>query len=412
MIRRVIAWRVAPGMKDEYSPLRKNCAEAFPRVKDLMINRFFKVALGVVGALIAISPLRGQDIVVGEFASLTGSEATFGINSSNGVELAKEEINNAGGVLGRKIRIVVEDDQSKPGQPSAAVKKLINSDKAIAILGEIASSKSLEAAPICQQAKIPMISPGSTNPRVTEVGDYVFRVCFIDPFQGTVMAKFTLDNLKAKKVAILTDVRNDYSVGLTKYFKEYFTAHGGQVAMERSFSGGGTDKDFRAQLTAVKGVQPDAIFVPGYYTEAGLIAKQARSLGIKVPLMGGDGWDSPKLSEIGGSAVDGCYFSTHFSAQDQNPKVQDFVNKYRTKFNAMPDGMAPLGYDAMMILADAIKTAGGPDPAKVRDALANVKNYDGITGKITIDDKRNANKSAVVLKVNGKQNDYVATIAP
>jgi len=341
-----------------------------------MVKSIFCIVFGL-----AVSTLCAQDIVIGQFASLTGSEATFGINSSNGVELAKEEINSSGGVLGRKIKIVTEDDQSKPGQPSSAVKKLIASDKAIAILGEIASSRSLEAAPICQQAKIPMISPG-------------------------------LDNLKAKKVAILTDVRNDYSVGLTKYFKEYFTSHGGQVVVERSFSGGGTDKDFRAQLTSIKSAQPDAIFVPGYYTEAGLIAKQARSLGIKAPLLGGDGWDSPKLSEIGGSAVDGCFFSTHFSPQDTNPKVQDFVKRYREKFSTMPDGMAPLGYDAMMILGDCIKTTGTTDAAKIRDALTQVKDYEGVTGKITIDSKRNANKSAVVLKVNGKQNDYVATIAP
>lgn len=355
----------------------------------------------------------GQDIIVGEFASLTGSEATFGINSSNGIELAKEEINNSGGLLGgRKIKIVMEDTQSKPGQPSSAVKKLIANDKSIAILGEIASSRSLEAAPICQQAKIPMISPGATNPRVTEAGDYIFRVCFIDPFQGTVMAKFALDTLHAKKVAILTDVRNDYSVGLTKYFKEYYESHGGKVVSERSFSGSGTDRDFRAQLTSIKAAQPEAIFVPGYYTEAGLIAKQARSLGIKVPLMGGDGWDSPKLSEIGGSAIDGCYFSTHFSPQDKNPKVQDFVKKYNDKFKAMPDGMAPLGYDAMMVLAHAINTAGSTDGDKIRDALTKVKDFDGVTGKITIDEKRNATKSAVVLKVNGKNNDYVATVAP
>ena len=301
---------------------------------------------------------RAQDIVVGQFASLTGSEATFGINSSNGVSLALDQINAKGGLLGgRKVKVITEDDQSKPGQPSAAVKKLIASDKAIAIIGEIASSKSLEAAPICQDAKIPMVSPGSTNPAVTEKGDYIFRVCFIDPFQGTVMAKFALDNLKAKKVAILTDVKNDYSVGLTKYFKEYFTAHGGTVVVERSFTGGGVDRDFRAQLSSIKSVQPDAIFVPGYYTEAGLIAKQARSLGIKVPLLGGDGWDSPKLTEIGGSAVEGCFFSTHFSAQDTNPKVQDFVKNYTTKYKTAPDGMAPLGYDAMMILSEAITQA-------------------------------------------------------
>jgi branched-chain amino acid transport system substrate-binding protein len=222
--------------------------------------------------------IRAQDIVIGEFASLTGSEATFGINSSNGVELAKEEINNAGGVLGgRKMKIVIEDDQSKPGQPSAAVKKLIASDRAIAIVGEIASSRSLEAAPICQQAKIPMVSPGSTNPSVTEKGDYIFRVCFIDPFQGTVMAKFALNNLHAKKIAILQDVKSDYSKGLAQFFKEYFTSHGGEIVGDRSYTGGGIDKDFRAQLTSLKVAQPEAIFVPGYYTEAGLIAKQARS---------------------------------------------------------------------------------------------------------------------------------------
>ncbi len=365
-----------------------------------------------VGLFSATPHGRAQDILVGEYASLTGSEATFGVNSDNGVQLAAEEINKAGGVLGRKIKLVVEDDQSKPGQPSTAVNKLIQSDKVMAVLGEIASSRSLEAAPICQTAKIPMISPGSTNPTVTQTGDYIFRVCFIDPFQGTVMAKFALDTLHAKKVAILSDVTSDYSKGLAQYFTEYVKGHGGEIVIERSYSGGGKDKDFRAQLTAIKAAQPDAIFVPGYYTEAGLIAKQARILGIKVPLLGGDGWDSPKLSEIGGSALDGCYFSTHFSPADQNPKVQTFVKAYQAKFNALPDGMAPLGYDAMMILADAIKRAGSTDGDKVRDALAAVKDYDAVTGKITIDANRNATKSAVVLEVKGKENKFVASVAP
>jgi branched-chain amino acid transport system substrate-binding protein len=374
---------------------------------------FVRLGLLTLGLTFALGrPLPAQEIVVGQYASLTGSEATFGINSSNGVALALEEVNKTGVLGGRKIKIITEDDQSKPGQPSSAVKKLISSDRVMAVIGEIASSRSLEAAPICQEAKIPMVSPGATNARVTEVGDYIFRVCFIDPFQGTVMAKFALDNLKATKVAILTDVRNDYSVGLTQYFKEYFESHGGKVVLERSFSGGGTDRDFRAQLTSIKAAQPDAIFVPGYYTEAGLIAKQARSLGIKVPLLGGDGWDSPKLSEIGGSAIEGSYFSTHFSPKDTNPKVQDFVKKYQEKFKTMPDGMAPLGYDAMMVLAQAINTAGSVEGAKIRDALAAVKDYDGVTGKITIDAKRNATKSAVVLQVNGKENDFVTTVAP
>ena len=377
------------------------------------LTRYIVVSFLFATAGLLALPANAQDIVVGEFASLTGSEATFGINSSNGVDLAKEEINNAGGLLGgRKIKIIMEDDQSKPGQPSAAVKKLVASDRAIAILGEIASSRSLEAAPICQNAKIPMVSPGSTNPSVTEKGDYIFRVCFIDPFQGTVMAKFALDNLHKKKIAILQDVKSDYSKGLAQFFKEYFTSHGGQIVADLSYTGGGTDKDFRAQLTKIKVAQPDAIFVPGYYTEAGLIARQARSLGIKVPLLGGDGWDSPKLTEIGGSALDGCYFSTHFSVQDQNPKVQDFVKKYQAKFRTLPDGMAPLGYDAMMILGQAINTAGSTDGTKIRDALTNVKDYPGVTGNITIDEKRNAKKAAVVLEVKGSQANFVTTVPP
>ena len=376
------------------------------------MSKLFLPTVVALGALTLTPLLSAQDIAVGEFASLTGSEATFGINSDNGVQLAAEQINAAGGVLGRKIKLIVEDDQSKAGQPSAAVKKLVDSDKVVAVLGEIASSRSLEAAPICQAAKIPMVSPGSTNPTVTEKGDYIFRVCFIDPFQGTVMAKFALDTLKAKKVAILSDVTSDYSKGLSQYFTEYYKSHGGQIVVERSYSGSGKDKDFRAQLTAIKAAQPDAIFVPGYYTEAGLIGKQARILGLKVPLLGGDGWDSPKLAEIAGNSLDGCYFSTHFSPADSNPKVQAFVKAYSGKYNAMPDGMAPLGYDAMMILADAIKKAGTTDGDKVREALTTVKDYEAVTGKITIDEKRNATKSAVVLQVEGKTNKFVASVAP
>src|SRR5205814_834580 len=270
---------------------------------------FIRYILVATAGLLAL-PAGAQDIAVGEFASLTGSEATFGISSSNGVELAKEEINNAGGLLGgRKIKIIMEDDQAKPGQPSAAVKKLIANDKAVAIVGEIASSRSLEAAPICQEAKIPMVSPGSTNPSVTEKGDYIFRVCFIDPFQGTVMAKFAKEDLKARRVAILSSVANAYSVGLAKFFRETFTAGGGKVVVEKNFTEG--DKDFRAQLTSIKSTSVDAVFVPSYYTEAALVVRQARELGITVPFIGGDGWEDEQLLKIGGEALNGCYYSTH-----------------------------------------------------------------------------------------------------
>ena len=374
-----------------------------------MPKTFFPLLLGL--GLLSVSSALAQEIAVGEFASLTGGNATFGQSSHNGTALAVDEINAGGGVLnGEKLKLLTEDDQSKAGEPANIVKKFISNDKVAAVLGEVASSKSLEAAPICQTSRVPMISPASTNPKVTEIGDFVFRVCFIDPFQGTVMAKFALDTLKAKRVAVLTDVKQDYSQGLAQYFKEYFTSHGGTITSEKSFSSG--DKDFKAQLTALKGDKPDAIFVPGYYTEVGLIARQARSVGITAPLLGGDGWDSPQLVPIGGSAMEGNYFSDHYSAEDTSPAVQDFIKKYKAKYNATPDAMAALGYDSAKILADAIKRAGTPDADKLRAAIADTKDYQGVTGKITIDDKRNATKSAVILQVKNKEFKYVATVQP
>src|ERR1041384_6198154 len=248
----------------------------------------------------------GGTIKVGEFASLTGKEATFGTSSHEGTQLAIEEINAAGGLLGKKIDLLTEVDLSKAGEPATVVNKLISRDGAVAMLGEVASSRSLEAAPICQQNKIPMISPSSTNPKVTETGDYIFRVCFIDPFQGTVMANFASKTLKAKKVAVFTDVKSDYSKGLAKYFKEGFTANGGQIVAELDNNGG--DKDFKAQLTAIKSATPESVFVPAYYTDAALICIQAKQLGINVPLFGGDGWESDQLVKIGQDAVEGTYF--------------------------------------------------------------------------------------------------------
>src|SRR5450432_3813075 len=245
----------------------------------------------------------GSDTIkVGEFASMTGSEATFGQSSHNGTALAIEDLNAAGGVLGKKLELHMEDDQSQAGQSATAVRKLISSDGVVAILGEVASSRSLEAAPICQQNKIPMISPSSTNPDVTKTGDYIFRVCFIDPFQGTVMANFATKTLKAKRVAVFTDVKSDYSKGLAKFFKERFLANGGEIVAELDFNTG--DKDFKAQLTAIKAANPDGVFVPGYYTECALVCVQAKQLGLNVPLFGGDGWESSKLTEIGGDAVE------------------------------------------------------------------------------------------------------------
>ena len=374
----------------------------------MLRSTFLKLTLALITSA---SLAQAQDeIIVGEFASLTGGSASFGQSSHKGTQLAIEELNAAGGVLGKKIKLITEDDQSLSGQPATIVRKLITQDRAIAILGEVASSKSLEAAPICQQNKVPMISPASTNPKVTEVGDYIFRICFIDPFQGTVMAKFALDK-GFKKVAVLTDVKQDYAVGLSEFFVKHFTANGGTIVKDQKYSTG--DKDFKAQLTSIKASKPDAIFVPGYYAEVALIARQAKQLGMsKVPLLGGDGWVGDSLLKVAGNALDGSFFSSHFSAEDKSPATQDFVKKFQAKYGAVPDDMAALGYDSAMILADAIKRAGGTDSAKLRDAIAATKDFKGITGSITIDAARNASKSAVIMTIENSAFRFLQSVAP
>ncbi len=363
----------------------------------------------LIAVALATSAAAQDRIKVGEFASLTGGNASFGQSSHKGTQLAIEAINAAGGVLGQNLQLITEDDQSLAGQPATIVQKFIAEDKVVAVLGEVASSKSLEAAPICQQNHIPMISPASTNPKVTEVGDYIFRICFIDPFQGTVMAKFALAQ-GWKKVAVLTDVKQDYSVGLADFFVKYFTAHGGEVVKEQKYSTG--DKDFKPQLTSLKGAQPDAIFVPGYYAEVALIGKQARLLGLKVPLLGGDGWVGDSLLKVAGNSLDGSFFSCHFSAEDKSPAVQDFVAKFRARYQETPDDMAALGYDSAMILAEAIKRAGTTEGDKLRDAIAATKNHPGITGNITLDAQRNAAKPAVILTIRDGGFKFQETVAP
>jgi len=376
----------------------------------------FLLAL-VLGALgFGCSKQSGDVIKVGEFASLTGKEATFGISSHEGTLLAVEELNAAGGVLGKKIELITEDDLSKAGEAATAVNKLIARDGVVAILGEVASSRSLEAAPICQQNKIPMISPSSTNPKVTESGDFIFRVCFTDILQGKILASFAGRTLKAKKVAIFTDVKSDYSKGLAKYFKEHFIATGGQIVTELDFNGG--DKDFKAQLTAIRSSSPDAIFIPGYYTDVALICIQAKQLGVTAPIFGGDGWESEDLVKIGKDAVESTYFSTHAAADSPDPRVKNFVEVYKKRWKnddgtpKTPDAMAMLGHDSVKILAEAIKRAGTTEGQKVRDALAATRDFDGVSGKITIDAKRDATKPMVILQVKGGQFKLVETVNP
>jgi branched-chain amino acid transport system substrate-binding protein len=351
----------------------------------------------------------GDSIVVGHVASMTGDTATFGRSADQGIRMAIEEVNASGGVLGKKLDVVTEDDRSVTEEARSAAQKLIQRDQVIALLGEVASSRSLAAAPEAQRAKVPMISPGSTNPKVTEVGDYIFRACFIDPFQGAVMARFAADELHAKRFAILFDFKQDYSVGLAEFFRETVKKNGGEIVADERYTSG--DIEFRAQLTTIRAANPDVIFVPGYYTELGLIAKQARELGISVPLLGGDGWDSEKTLEIGGAAVEGYFFSTHYAADSDNPRVQEFVKRFSARYGATPDAMAALGYDTAGILADGLKRAGSTDGPLLRNALAATSNYDGVTGKISIDPHRNARKDAVVLKIEGGKFHYYRTVA-
>ncbi|WP_233256687.1 ABC transporter substrate-binding protein [Opitutus sp. ER46] len=369
--------------------------------------RLLALALLVSGPLAAPA---AEPIKLGEYASLTGKEATFGQSAHRGVVMAVEELNAAGGILGRRLELVAEDDQSKPGEAATIVKKLISRDKVIAVIGEVASSRSLEGAAVCQAARIPMISPASTAPEVTARGDYIFRACFIDPFQGTIMARFAQHTLHAKRVGIMSSITSAESVGLSRYFREQFARDGGTVALEQRYADG--DKDFRAQLTAVRAAGVDALFIPGYYVEAALICKQARALGLQIPLFGIDGWESPELVRLGGAAVEGAYFATHFSPEDSAAAVVSFNTRFQKRWGVGSDTLAGLGYDSVMMLADALQRAGTTDAPKLRDALAATKDLVGVTGTITLDAQRNPTKSAVVLQVRGGKFHFIETITP
>lgn len=374
---------------------------------------------------------QGTDIRIGEYGSMTGSRATFGTSTHQGILLAVDEVNAGGGIGGTAIRLLSEDDQGRPEEAATAANKLISQDRVIALLGEVASSASLAAAPIAQKSGVPMISPSSTNERVTQTGDFIFRVCYIDPFQGQVMARFTAHSLRLTQVAILRDLRNDYSIGLANVFKSTFESLGGTITSDQSYQEG--DTDFRAFLTTILATNPQAIFVPGYYTEVGLIARQSRDLGFTGPLLGGDGWVSPSLIEIGGPALEGCYFSNHYATDDPSPVVQDFISRYRDRFKETPDGMAALGYDAARMLIHVLKQIAKEDPdtfkalqgsvnpsepdrakalIRLRDGIAAVSNFPGATGSISIDENRNAVKPIVVLQIRDADLRLVERIAP
>ncbi|WP_394841390.1 ABC transporter substrate-binding protein [Pendulispora brunnea] len=361
----------------------------------------------------ATTPSR-DTILLGHVGATSGGEATYGLSSDNAFKLAVEEQNKKNGIKGKKLELKTLDDQGKPEEAAVTATRLITQDKVTLILGPETSGRSLAVAPIADQNRIPMITQSATSAKVTQDGDktrpYVFRTCFIDPFQGTVMAKFARENLKVNKVAILRDVGSDYSVGLANSFTAKFTAMGGQIVGDVSFKSG--EPDFKAQLTAVRGKNPDAIYVPAYYTEVALIGRQARELGMKQPLMGGDGWDSPKLFEVAKGALDGSFYSNHYSPDDPSPVVQEFITKYKKAYNATPDAFAVLGYDAANLAFAAMERAKDLSGPSIREELENTKSFKGVSGTVHIDEKHNAIKSAVVIGIEKNAPKFNATVEP
>ena len=375
------------------------------------LSRFpFALVAALAGLIFAPSLSAQEPIKIGQFASLTGKEASLGQSSNKGTLMAIDDLNAAGGVLGRPLLLVTEDTQSKPGETATVVKKLISRDKVVALLGEVAYSRSLEAAPIAQAAKVPMISPASTNPKVTETGAYIFRTCFIDPFQGPVMARFAREHLKAKRVALVVSNSSAYSIGLAKFFRESFVANGGTIVLEQKYSEG--DKDFKAQLTAIKAAGVDAVFNPGYYNEGALIVRQARDLGLTLPIFGADSWEAEALIQLGGKAMEGAYLCSHYSPEDPSPRVQNFVAAYKKRFGSTPDSNASLGYDSVLVLVDAIRRAGTTERNALREAIATTRDFMAVTGKITIDSERNASKNAVIVQVRNGKFEFVQSMSP
>ena len=353
----------------------------------------------VIASLLSACNTQGGDnkVRIGVFMSTTGTTANFGISSVNGIRMAADEINAAGGINGKPVELLVQDDRSDASEAATIVTKFVTQDMVHAVIGEVASSRSIAAAPIAQNAKVPMLTPSSTNPEVTKKGDFIFRSCFIDPYQGAAIAQFAAKTLGAKTAAIMVDRKNDYSTGLEKVIDATFAKFGGKIVATQSYQEG--DQDFNAQLTSLKGANPEVIFVPGYYNDVGLIAKQARDKGITAPLIGGDGWDSEQLYKIGGTALNGSYFTNHYSPYDTDPKVVKFVTDYKAKYGSTPDALAATAYDAARIMFDAIKRSkslSGPD---IRDALAATKDFPGVTGTVTFNQNRDAVKPIVMIEI-------------
>ena len=380
--------------------------------------KYFLVFLLLIMALVSCkrqpphsSTSEENVIEVGEIDAITGSEAAFGGAAHQGIEFAIEELNSQGGIHGKKIKLILMNDQGRAEESTMAVKKLLSSHKIVAMITGATSSRTMAMAPIAQLQKVPLLATAATHPKVTQQGDFIFRVSFTDSFQGLCMAQFAKNTLGLKRVAILSDTKNDYSLGLSEAFQNSFLKGGGEIVDRQYYSSG--DIDFKGQLTSFKGKQVQAIFVPGYYGDVGLMARQAASLGLNVPLLGGDGWDSPRLTEIAGKSISGSFFSGFYSPEDQSKNVQDFVKKFKKRYGSSPDAAAALGYEGMLVLAEALRKSDTQTSDKVRSELTRIQNFDGLGGKITINSNRDAIRPVVVMKVTeAGRFEYQSTVTP
>ena len=366
-----------------------------------------KLSKYVLALALMLGVSSAQVVKIGVNLPITGPNAPYGQMGWLGLKLANQERPK---VLGKKVELVLVDNKSDKIEAANATQRLIKKDGVFAIIGPISSSNTLSAAPIAENAHVPLISPWATNPIVTQNRRYIFRACFIDPFQGKVAAKFAIDKLHAKTAAVMIDIAQDYCVGIANFFIQNFTKMGGKIVSTTYYQTG--DQDFTAQLSSIKAVNPDLIYVPGYFTEDALIMRQARDLGLKQTFMSGDAAQAEELIKIGGKAVDGLYFTTHFDENGVTTEVgKKFVKEFHKKYKKSPDSVSALSYDAYNILLDAIERAGTFDREKVRDEIENTKNFEGVTGVITIE-HGDGIKPAVILKVENGKFVYVETVQP
>jgi branched-chain amino acid transport system substrate-binding protein len=358
------------------------------------------------------SPESPQDPLaarLGLFIPLTGSQASFGIDALNGARLAVDEINEQGGVLDRPVNLIVKDTESRTELVASIVGELIDTEKVVALIGEITTDRTLAAAPLAQERGIPLITPSATNEKITAAGNYVFRACYTDAFQAAIMTKFAR-SLDVEKVAMLFDGENPYGASLSNAFKVDFVKQGGSIVAEQTYRAG--DVDYATQLNAIKQKNPDIVFLPSYFAEAAVIIKQARQLAIDVPFLGTDGWDSSELLKFAGQAVNNCYFASHFSSERLSDRAKPFSEAYRAKFQAAPPPLAALTYDAVWLLADALRRGDGNTSSALRDALAETKDFPGVTGTFTFDQDRNPKKPGIILRIQDGKFNYLETVEP